>query len=115
MGSQLQLDAKPARSSRGRNTSLDPSARFVPSPACSAAIGRFFDRVFGPLWRFLENHVFHPVSAPLSSVFGDWWPLLVLAVAVVAGVLVGRIIIRRRALPGREAASRISQTCRRRP
>ena len=78
-----------------------PERSFRPLAGVLGAIGRFFDRVFGPLWRFLTPLI---VSGPLSNVFGDWWPILVLAAVVVAGLLMGRIVIRRRALPGHQVA-----------
>jgi hypothetical protein len=81
-----------------------PQRSLRPLAGALGAIGRFLDRVFGPLWRFIDDHVLHPVSGPLSDAFGDWWPLLILAVALVAGVLVGRILIKRRALPSLEFA-----------
>jgi hypothetical protein len=56
----------------------------------------------------LVDHVFHPVSGPLSDVFGSWWPLLVLFIALLAGVIVGRILIRRRAVPGRKVTGQIN-------
>ena len=91
-----RLGTKPARFSRGPSTQTRTERSFRPFAGVLGAIGRFFDRVFGPLWRFLVDHLFHPVSGPLSDVFGNWWPLLVLFVALVAGVLVGRIVIKRR-------------------
>ena len=87
-----------------------PERSFRPFAGVLGAIGRFFHRVFDPLWRFLVDHLFHPVSGPLSDVFGNWWPLLVLFVALVAGVLVGRIVIKRRSLPGRKVLGEIAET-----
>jgi hypothetical protein len=85
-----------------------PERSFRPFAGVLGAIRRFFHRVFGPLWKFLVDHLFHPVSGPLSDVFGNWWPLLVLFVALVAGVLVGRIVIKRRSRPGRTVLREIT-------
>ncbi|MGO9343444.1 MAG: DUF4129 domain-containing protein [Acidimicrobiales bacterium] len=65
--------------------------------------------MFGPLWRFVDNHLLHAVSGPLSDVFGDWWPLLILAIALVAGVFVGRILVKRRASPSLRVAGEDSR------
>jgi hypothetical protein len=85
-----------------------PERSFRPFAGVLGAIGRFFHRVFAPLWRFLVDHLFHPVSGPLSDVLGNWWPLLVLFVALIAGVLVGRIVIKRRSVRSRTVAREIT-------
>ncbi len=85
-----------------------PERSFRPLAGVLGAIGRFFDRVFGPPWRFLEHHLFHPLSGQLSDVFGNWWPVLVLALVVVGGVLVGRVVIKRRSRPDRQVVERTS-------
>ncbi len=112
-GSQGGFAAEARRQARqilsGSQYQTRPERSFRPLAGVLAAIGRFFDRVFGPLWRFLDDHLFHPVGNSVFDLFGDWWPLLVLALALVAGIALGRIIIKRRALPARRLPGQSSR------
>jgi hypothetical protein len=84
--SQSQYQSRPQRA-------IDPLGGVI------HAIGDGLSRVFGPLWRWLEHHPFHAVGSWFSLSFGSSWPAVVLAVAGLAGVAVGFILIRRRQRP----------------
>jgi hypothetical protein len=71
-------------------------------------LGHWLDDVVGPIWRFLAQHLFHPVSHSLSLAFGSWWPgpLGVIVVAVTAAV--GLRLSRGRARLGAARAERMA-------
>jgi hypothetical protein len=73
-----------------------PARSFQPLTGALGAIGRWFERVFGPAWRWVAHHLFHPVGNWLTSDIGLPWPVTVLAIALVVGVVVGVVMIRRR-------------------
>lgn len=73
-----------------------PEKSFHPLSGALGAMGRWFERVFGPAWRWLVHHLFHPVGSWVTTDIGIPWPVTVLVVALVAGVIVGVIRIRGR-------------------
>jgi hypothetical protein len=73
-----------------------PAHSFQPLTGALGAIGRWFDRVFGPAWRWTAHHLVHPVGNWLTGDIGLPWPVSVLAIALLVGVVVGVVLIRRR-------------------
>jgi hypothetical protein len=73
-----------------------PQRSFQPFAGALGAIGRWFDRTFGPAWRWVGHHLFHPVGNWLTADIGLPWPLTVLVVALIAGVVVGVVLVKRR-------------------
>jgi hypothetical protein len=73
-----------------------PERSFQPLAGALGAIGRWFERVFGPPWRWIAHHLLHPVGTWFTSDLGLPWPIAVLVVALIAGVALGVIRIRRR-------------------
>lgn len=73
-----------------------PERSFQPLSGVLGAIGRWFERVFGPSWRWIGHHLFHPVANWVTTDIGLPWQVVVLVVALVAGVVVGVVRIRRR-------------------
>ena len=69
---------------------------FQPLKGPIDATGRWFDRVFGPAWRWGVHHLFHPLGAWLTTDIGLPWPVTILAIALVAGLVAGVLAIRRR-------------------
>lgn len=82
-----------------------PERTFQPLKGAIDATGRWFDRVFGPAWRWVIHHVFHPLGAWLTTDIGLPWPVAILAIALLAGLVVGVFAIRRRPRVGFEEAS----------
>lgn len=60
------------------------------------ALGRALDAVFGPPLRWLYHHVLLHIGHGFTESVGAWWPLAVAALAVVAGVLAGVVLVRHR-------------------
>jgi hypothetical protein len=79
-----------------------PERTFRPLRGAIAATGRWFDRVFGPAWRWVDHHLFHPVGRWFTTDIGLSWPVVVLAIALVVGFAIGVIAMRRRARIGFE-------------
>jgi hypothetical protein len=73
-----------------------PERTFQPLSGALAATGRWFERVFGPAWRWIGHHLFHPVGNWVTSDIGIPWPVAILVLALLAGVVAGVIRIRRR-------------------
>ncbi len=69
-------------------------------------LGHWLSDVVGPVWRFMDHHLFHPVRVQLSSAFGSWWPLPLGAVVVVVAAVVGLRLARTRARVGVTRAAR---------
>jgi hypothetical protein len=73
-----------------------PQRSFQPLAGALGAIGRWFERTFGPAWRWVGHHFFHPLANWVTTDVGLPWPVTVLVVALVVGVVVGVILVRRR-------------------
>jgi hypothetical protein len=73
-----------------------PERTFQPFRGAIDATGRWFDRVFGPAWRWVAHHLFHPLGTWLTTDIGLPWPVTILAIALIAGLVAGVISIRRR-------------------
>jgi hypothetical protein len=52
--------------------------------------------VFGPSWRWVVHHLFHPVGRWVTTDIGLSWPVAVLAIALIAGFAIGVMAMRRR-------------------
>jgi hypothetical protein len=78
-------------------------------------VGRWLDGVFGPPWRWLIRHLFHPTGGWLNANVGSWWPYVALAIAVVAGIAIGAALVSRRQRPDVEAARRVGALERQQP
>ena len=63
-------------------------------------LGHWLSDVVGPVWRFLDHHLFNPVRVHLSSALGSWWPVPLGAVVVVVAAVVGLRLARTRAHVG---------------
>jgi len=73
-------------------------------------LGHWLSDVAGPVWRFLDHHLLHPVGNEFSSVFGSWWPVPLGAVMVVVAAVVGFRLARTRARVGVTRAGRGAMT-----
>lgn len=73
-----------------------PAKTFRPFAGVLGAVGRFFERVFGPAGRWLERELFRPTGSWFSATFGRWWPVVVIAIVVASGAFLGALVIRRR-------------------
>ena len=73
-----------------------PEKSFQPLSGALGAIGWWFERVFGPGWRWLVHHLFHPIGTWVTTDIGLPWPVTLLVAALVVGVVGGTIRIRRR-------------------
>lgn len=63
------------------------------------AIGHGLDVVVGPVGRFLEHRLLHPVATGFHFAFGPWWPLAVAVVAVLVGAAGATLLVRGRSRP----------------
>jgi hypothetical protein len=79
-----------------------PERTFQPLRGAIDATGRWFDRVFGPAWRWVDHHLFHPIGRWFTTDIGLSWPVVVLAIALVVGFAIGVIAMRRRPRVGFE-------------
>ncbi len=60
------------------------------------AIGHFVDDVFGPVYRWIDAHIFHAVSAGFVNIFGGWAGYAAMGLAVISGVVIALLLVRRR-------------------
>ena len=79
--------------------------RPLPRPLAGVlhAIGHALSDVFGPIWRWLLQHLFHPIGHGFHVAFGSWAPFVGILLAVAGGALLAYLVIRRRARIGRHA------------
>ncbi len=80
-----------------------------------STIGRWISDVVDPPARWLLRHLLHPTGDWFHSVFGSWWPYVALAIALVAGVAIGAVLVNRRQRPDVAAARRIGAVERQEP
>jgi len=80
-----------------------PQRSIHPFSGVLNAVGRWLERTFDPVGRWIESHVLHPSADGLAGALGPWWPYVVLGILIVAGAIAGAVVIRRRAKPGRES------------
>ncbi len=64
------------------------------------AIGHALLSVVDPVLRWI-GRLFHPVAHSFHTAFGNWWPLPVVALVLVAGVTGALLVMRRRIRRGR--------------
>ena len=83
---RLPLANRFAPYSTALSTARRPERTFQPLRGAIAATGRWFDRVFGPAWRWVDHHLFHPVGRWFTTDIGLSWPVVVLAIALVVGI-----------------------------
>ncbi len=63
-------------------------------------LGQWLYDAVGPVWHFLLRFLLRPARSGLSAAFGSWWPVVLGAVVVAVGVVVGTSLVRRRARLG---------------
>jgi len=69
------------------------------------AMGRALAYVVGRPARWVYHHLLLHLGHGFKLAFGGWWPVAAFTAAVVAGVLVGVLLVRRRTRPGRAAGT----------
>jgi len=74
-----------------------PSSSPRPLAGLLHAVGRGLEAVFGPIGRWFLRYLLRPIGSGLHGVFGTWTLEVVVAAAVVLGVLVAVSLVRRRA------------------
>lgn len=72
--------------------------RAAPRPLAGLlhAIGRGLEAVFGPVGRFLERYLLHPIASGSHVAFGPWWPVPVIILAASVGIGTAIVLARRR-------------------
>ncbi len=60
------------------------------------AIGHFLEDMFGPIFRWIGSHLLHPVGSGFRFVFGGWAPFVAILLAILIGVCVALLLVRRR-------------------
>jgi hypothetical protein len=60
------------------------------------AIGRGLEIVFGPIFRWIGDHIFRLAGSGLSYFFGGWALFVGIVLAVAMGVLLALVLVRRR-------------------
>ncbi|MGA2519911.1 MAG: hypothetical protein ABSG81_03725 [Acidimicrobiales bacterium] len=71
-------------------------------------LGQWLYDAVGPVWRFLLHFLLRPARSGLSAAFGSWWPVVLGAVVVAVGVVVGTSLARRRARLGIGGMGRVA-------
>lgn len=77
-----------------------PSRPFRPLAGVLHAIGRALDWLFGRPASWLYHHLLVHLGHGFSATFGNWWPLVLGAMALGAGALLGIGLVRRRTRVG---------------
>ncbi len=59
-------------------------------------LGKWIDRILGPVVRFLRKDLLSPVGNGFDNIFGHWWPYVLGVILLLLGFGVSWIMIRRR-------------------
>jgi hypothetical protein len=70
---------------------------FHPLAGALHRIGHWLDDLFGPIGRWIEDHLLQPTAHGFKLAFGGWWPYAAGAIAVAAGALAAYLLTKRRA------------------
>lgn len=59
-------------------------------------LGKWIDRIFGPVLRFLRTNLLSPIGSGFGNIFGHWWPFALGVLLLVLGFGLSWVLIHRR-------------------